>query len=954
MGKYGLKIKNFQAGSIYEYNLGVRDIYDYTDAMLPNSLFLDYLMTLKKFDAYVNPSEKENDDFKEPKYTRDIVCIEFDYGSRSYEEEDSHINKLLKNIGYQKDDFKWFSDNIIDTQSDDINTELIINYKSKNVISDFKDNENKLLKLKAKAYKKRILYSKMSKDEIRTHFYTDGIEITYITTKKNGDLKSKKTIKYKMLYRTPGKAKKGSCMFINEKLYKDVRNFLYMGIKLPKKNSPIVEIGAYSSLITSSIVDRIRIKPEEILVLNDVDSTFNTNIVSVELDKNKHCIAVDKENAELKNTLFDGQALIDSSIFPDFGEGYILLRHHLCKMAAFNSNIQLFFKNYYGDAYSTATVNDMWGNPVKVSDIKLITTDNAMKWLKFKVSYEYWSEWVRKNDCMFGIVKTAHESKLGEVQRMSYQMINSLDIDIMDNVTQKSVDYINKLKQDDKAFIDYLRKNKNFSNDFEVLVALYEQDNTFAQSEYFRDRKKNIIQAYVLNFKNGRVIQNADNLVIVGSPYAMLLHAVGEDVEEDPTFNKENGTIQCYTERFNDGEYLAEFRSPFNSKNNMGYLHNVYHPFMKKYFNFGKQIIAVNMIHTDFQDRNNGSDQDSDSIYTTNQPDIVECAKQCYAKYPTIVNNIPMEKNSYEYTLENFAKIDNNLAAAQAAIGESSNLAQLCLTYTYNAQGTVLNIYNKFVCILSVLAQVAIDNAKRRFDIDLNYEIKHIKSNMNIDQHKYPLFWTIIRPGFNKKADDISKEITKVKKNNDYIPEVVQYGLMSRGEYIKNLIKDYDKKNKISKSLKCPMNSIYNIKLERFNSTLPELPMQDFFVKFESDSNRRKSKKVEDLIEAYSLKLYSFNTDDGTDEDNMDDYLLLRSDFEDLIDDIKKIYLSNNYLGLFSWLINRAFCIGSGISRNQSSIKSTINTNKSLLLKTLYDINKDAVLKCFSKNVQNQ
>ena len=65
----------------------------------------------------------------------------------------------------------------------------------------------------------------------------------------------------------------------------------------------------------------------------------------------------------------------------------------------------------------------------------------------------------------------------------------------------------------------------------------------------------------------------------------------------------------------------------------MGYLHNVYHPKMKKYFNFGKQIIAVNMIETDFQDRNNGSDQDSDSLYTTNQKDIVEYAKYCYLNY---------------------------------------------------------------------------------------------------------------------------------------------------------------------------------------------------------------------------------------------------------------------------------------------------------------------------------
>lgn len=55
-------------------------------------------------------------------------------------------------------------------------------------------------------------------------------------------------------------------------------------------------------------------------------------------------------------------------------------------------------------------------------------------------------------------------------------------------------------------------------------------------------------------------------------------------------------------------------------------------------------MIAINMIHTDFQDRNNGSDQDSDSVYVTNNPAIVSHAKYCYAEYPTVVNNIPKEK----------------------------------------------------------------------------------------------------------------------------------------------------------------------------------------------------------------------------------------------------------------------------------------------------------------------
>ena len=864
MSEYGLKIKNIEAGSLYGYNLGVRNSFDYKNAMFTNSLFSDFIIQ-----NGLNVWKGES--------TRDIICIEFNYGSRSQEEEIKHLNKLIN-----------------DTEK---NEDLSDEDKSKKI--------SKLKELILFAENNKDKFDKKSAQQIRDIFYTKGVEVKYVTCNKKGEIIKEEIIRYKMLYRTPGKAKKGSCMFINENLYDIARDFLYMGIQLPYENSPIVEIGAYSSLITSSIVGRVKIEPQEILVLNDVDSYFNTKVVSVETDENKHCKAVPVDDYRLKNTLFDGQALIDSSIFPEWGEGYVLLRHHFCKMAAFCSNIQLFFQDYYGDEYETATVTDMFGFEHFVKDIKLITTDNAMKWLKFDgVDYSYWLNKVRDNDCMFGIVKTAHPSKLGEVQRMSYQMINSLDIDIMPEVVQCSMDYINALKTDDDVFLNYLRDNKNFSNDFEVLIALCEQDRDFLRSEYFRDRKKNIIQAYVLNFKNGKIIQNADNLVIVGSPYAMLLHSVGEDVEKDFTFTQEDGVIQCYTERFEDGEYLAEFRSPFNSKNNMGYLHNVYNDIYKKYFIFGKQIIAINMIHTDFQDRNNGADQDSDSIYTTNQPCIVEYAKHCYANCPTIVNNIPKEKNSYTSDIINYSNIDNNLAAAQLAIGESSNLAQVCLTYTYNFDDQK---YIDYVCILSVLAQVAIDNAKRRFDIDLTEEIKRIKNDMNIKENGYPKFWGIIRKGFNK--------------------------------------------TRISEDLICPMNYIFDIQVGKYRNNASTLPMSDFFVKFEINEDKRKSKKVEELIQKYSFDLYNYNISE--EDDDYDNYLLLRSDFDKLIEDIRGIYISRNYLGMMSWLIDRAFSIGAGVKRNNTTIMSTINTNKSLLMKTLYDVNKDAFLKCFSKKIMH-
>jgi hypothetical protein len=187
-------------------------------------------------------------------------------------------------------------------------------------------------------------------------------------------------------------------------------------------------------------------------------------------------------------------------------------------------------------------------------------------------------------------------------------MVNSLSLDIMPQVVEKSVDYITQLKTNDDVFLDYLEKNKNFFNDFEPLIALVKQNRKFLRCDYFRQRRYAIIQDYVNNFKRGKIIQDADNLVIVGSPYAMLLHAVGEDVEKDDTFELQDDCIECYTNRFDNGEYLAEFRSPFNGFFNLGNLYNNKQSdvWEKYFYNLGNLVIAVNMQHTDFQDRNNG------------------------------------------------------------------------------------------------------------------------------------------------------------------------------------------------------------------------------------------------------------------------------------------------------------------------------------------------------------
>ena len=258
-----------------------------------------------------------------------------------------------------------------------------------------------------------------------------------------------------------------------------------------------------------------------------------------------------------------------------------------------------------------------------------------------------------------------------------------------------------------------------------------------------------------------------------------------------------------------------------------------------------------------------------------------------------------MEQNIYDNTIENFALVDNNLAKASRVIGESSNLAQIALTYTYNFDDQK---YYDYVCILSVLAQVAIDSAKRRFDIDLISEVKRIKKDMNVKENGLPSFWGVVKNDINRK--------------------------------------------RINKELKCPMNYLATVEINDTRSSETTLPMSEFFVKYQLEGNRTTSKKVEELIEKYSLDVYDFSTTSTT--DSKDEYLLLRSDFDNLLEDIRRVYISKNYIGLMSWLIDRAFLISAGTKRNSGKISTITSKNKSLLMKVLYDINKKSFLQVFS------
>ena len=166
---------------------------------------------------------------------------------------------------------------------------------------------------------------------------------------------------------------------------------------------------------------------------------------------------------------------------------------------------------------------------------------------------------------------------------------------------------------------------------------------------------------------------------------------------------------------------------------------------------------------------------------------------------------------------------------------------------------------------------------------------------MNVSEYKYPSFWLNIRKDFNKKHEDAKKELKSINEGK-YIPKIVQDGEMELEEYVDKLKKRIVKTNKINNKLKCPMNYLCELKLSKQPNGSSTLPMDYFFNKYELETNRRQSKKVEELIEKYSLDLYNDFMEDNKEYTDYgycnDNSLLLRDDFDNLIEDIKKVYIS--------------------------------------------------------------
>lgn len=898
-----MKIWSIQANSLWKVNNGDENAYlDLKDAVINDSLFLHYM----KQHGVVNKNSKN----------RDFIVMKFEYGVKETLNHPKIDSQDLRKLYYKNGaEVTWKKH---DKNTGETITEETIVYKM-------------LMRNPGKAKKGDCIFVRDSLHNVALNYLTMelfnkmpdfGAKIVEMSAYST--LTTATALDY---IRIPLK----NILIVQDETVTTVTNAVAVKARDVKHEKEIIDYDATENLINELGYTFYKKKQKQYPQLKCVKKTLkelrNCGLEYGDLPKKiseytkKECY-VDRSQEKMKvsNILWDGMGLIDNSIFPeDKGmEGFVYCRSHFFKSCLFSGDIQQYFKDYYGADYETATVEDMFGNPFLVKDVKVVITNNSIKWLKFsdlmgstpKEAYCYYEKIMKKYNYEFAIVKTAHSSKWGDMQRSSFQINNSLPctkVEVLENIAKDSVDYCNALKTDHDAFIKHLEMtgSQRYSIN-NVLIALDKWNNNFKYTRYFKSNKSNIISKFKKErLKLGKLLQYGDNLTICGNPIALLMKVTGQDFRNEDCFETCDNGIQCYTARFKDGEKIAGFRSPHNSPNNIVQLINVYPKSIRTYFkDLGNNVIIINGIGTDVQSRLNGQDLDTDSIYATNQPDIVKIAEYAYENYPTIINDIPLENNSiYSKDMESYAEMDNKISSAQFAIGRASNIAQLALSYYYDRNSESKELEDVFI-MCSVIAQVCIDSAKRSFVINENSEINRI-SNLDCMKCKdgkiYPRFY----------AD------------------------------VQEKLKGYDIEKSCIGKFDCPMEILYDIienkviDLRKFKEY--EIPTYDLNTVFKYKTSKKRDskqyKKIIKIVEEYDEKVNKLNK---RDEDYSQNVLM---EFESCMDKIKKLKI-NEYT--MSSLIAYAF-----LSKRDVNICNR-------LLTVLYDSNPELFLSCFIKSNENE
>ena len=569
-------------------------------------------------------------------------------------------------------------------------------------------------------------------------------------------------IKYVRFKRSSGSSRVGKCLFINERLYDAMHEWEMCGIQVDEgQDIDLAALEPYIALTLSSIIDTIEIKPENILVVDDYKSVFHERAIATRLVDGR--LVSKPEDVEISNIIWDGQSLMDRSLFGEYSnKGMLLLRARFFKSCCFNANIQQWFADH---GIKKISQLNGYTRAKKIEDVKLITTPSSIKYLKFGTL----DQWLDTLETTFGVVKYEKKTHFfdGRMVQTHYQLINTLQMtyEEVEQFIKPSLDYAKMIKTDPAVLrhqISYQYQSpddtfytKAVTSKNDIIYRLLGMNDRFAKTKMYRNFCNDLIKSFIKNLRCGHVLVRGNYSTLCGNPIEMLKMAIGQF---DGKSVIETGTVHC--EMFENGKELLGSRSPHVTIGNILVTKNVIRPEIARYMNPTNEIVYVNSIQENLLERLSGADFDSDTMMLTDNEILVTAAKRNYDNFPVPTKLVESAKRKRKYT--NREKADLDIKTSVNKIGEIINLSQELNSILWDRinKGASIEDVMELYCDISqldVMSNLEIDSAKRENPANNTRELQLLKKKYDVrdkkNRHIRPLFFKYI-DGYKGYRDD--------------------------------------------------------------------------------------------------------------------------------------------------------------------------------------------------------
>lgn len=569
-------------------------------------------------------------------------------------------------------------------------------------------------------------------------------------------------IKYVRFKRSSGSSRVGKCLFINERLYDVMHEWEMCGIQVDEgQDIDLAALEPYIALTLSSIIDTIEIKPENILVVDDYKSVFRERAIATRLIDGR--LVSKPEDVEISNSIWDGQSLMDRSLFGEYSnKGMLLLRARFFKSCCFNANIQQWFADH---GIKKISQLNGYTRAKKIEDVKLITTPSSIKYLKFGTL----NQWLDTLETTFGVVKYEKKTHFfdGRMVQTHYQLINTLQMtyEEVEQFIKPSLDYARMIKTDPAVLrhqISYQYQSpddtfytKAVTSKNDIIYRLLGMNDRFAKTKMYRNFCNDLIKSFIKNLRCGHVLVRGNYSTLCGNPIEMLKMAIGQF---DGKSIIERNTVHC--EMFENGKELLGSRSPHVTIGNILVTKNIIRPEIARYMNPTNEIVYVNSIQENLLERLSGADFDSDTMMLTDNEILVTAAKRNYDNFPVPTKLVESAKRKRKYT--NREKADLDIKTSVNKIGEIINLSQELNSILWDRinKGASIEDVMELYCDISqldVMSNLEIDSAKRENPANNTRELQLLKKKYDVrdkkNRHIRPLFFKYI-DGYKGYRDD--------------------------------------------------------------------------------------------------------------------------------------------------------------------------------------------------------